>query len=283
MTYRTAVVNLTPPLAEEWLTQNIAHNRPTSQRAIDEYARDMKEGRWRQTFQPIIFDTEGRLVDGQQRCLAVIKADTTVPMFVVRGANPDSYELLDRGKKRSLSNVLHSRGEVNTSSLGTMLGTYLRHERGLRLGSHRGAEFRATLGELLEVLERQPALRDAARYVGQFGGMIYRSALGYTRWCAVHEDRLAAMAFFDRVRTGVGLLDKTDPGYHLRRRILAEQARRPVDRLNPDGAFPLIIKAWNKAVAGESMRTLAWSGYGARKAPYPHLYLPAAGVEWPLA
>ena len=58
-----------PEMAREWLTHN-THNRPVSRQTVEQYARDMKAGRWYYTNQGIGFDVNGVMTDGQHRLLA---------------------------------------------------------------------------------------------------------------------------------------------------------------------------------------------------------------------
>lgn len=123
---KTRIEQLTPILAAKYLEKN-ANNRTISQALVDRYAADMAAGNWGVTHQGIAFDNEGNLLDGQHRCLAVIKSGATVQLMVTRdlpsvvssnGIDLFTRDLCDGGKNRSLANHLQiSHGYANSTSI----------------------------------------------------------------------------------------------------------------------------------------------------------------------
>jgi hypothetical protein len=102
---RYELVDVTPAIAELWLaTYNLANRTPREAR-VATYARDMAAGRWTFTTQGISFGTDGRLLDGQHRLMAVVQAGVTVRMLVWHGVPLDA--VFDTGTARSLADVLH--------------------------------------------------------------------------------------------------------------------------------------------------------------------------------
>lgn len=94
-----------PNTALKWLGKNRG-NRQISAAVVNRYASDMRNGRWKPTFQGIAFDSDGYLLDGQHRLHAVVRADCTVTMAVFRGCDRSSFDCLDIGKSRSVADVL---------------------------------------------------------------------------------------------------------------------------------------------------------------------------------
>lgn len=74
-------VLITPRLAEEFLKRN-DNNRKISYAYVNSYAKMMKEGKWDKTGEPISFNTEGKLEDGQHRLKAIIMSGKSVEMLV---------------------------------------------------------------------------------------------------------------------------------------------------------------------------------------------------------
>lgn len=93
-------VLMTPDLAKEMLKRN-KNNRPINWKKVEEYAKLMREGRWRLTSQGIILDEKGNILTGQKRLWAVVYADTSVYMRVSRGTPSETANLLDRGTPQS--------------------------------------------------------------------------------------------------------------------------------------------------------------------------------------
>lgn len=77
------VLNVTPQIAQELLNHNII-NRKLNQRRVALYAKDMKEAKWENIADGISIsvDETGKLLNGQHRLNAIIKANVSIEMFV---------------------------------------------------------------------------------------------------------------------------------------------------------------------------------------------------------
>ena len=98
---------ITPQIAEEYLKHNINNYRALSERRVNTYAEDMRNGCWQANGESIVFAEDGTLRNGQHRLKAVIKSGTTVPMLVVRGVSNDST-LYDCGGGRTIQQWGHA-------------------------------------------------------------------------------------------------------------------------------------------------------------------------------
>jgi hypothetical protein len=107
---------VTPDKAHEWLGQNQG-NRHLSPSVVQRYATDMRNGDWRVTGDPLRFTRDGRLLDGQHRLAAVIAAQVTVPMVVIRNVPDNAQEVIDSGLRRRLSDSLAMRGASDVLQL----------------------------------------------------------------------------------------------------------------------------------------------------------------------
>lgn len=88
---------ITPGKAKEYLDLNFEKNRRKSAESISAYGRDMTARTWVFTGDPIKFDTNGRLVDGQHRLEAIIASGVPKQINVVRGLIPDAVMCIDKG------------------------------------------------------------------------------------------------------------------------------------------------------------------------------------------
>ena len=97
---------VTPAMASNYLKHN-EHNprKSTNRNQIEAYARDMAAGKWFANGEPIVFDANGDLKDGQHRLMAIVKANVPVYMFVIRGVDPE-YTTFDYGMLRRMSQEL---------------------------------------------------------------------------------------------------------------------------------------------------------------------------------
>ena len=102
------VENITPEKARKYLEGNLI-NRSVKERRVLAYAEDMKKGAWQLNGESIRFDKNGRLIDGQHRLLAVIKAQVAVPMVITTDVDED-ITIFDRGVCRSVTDSLQLEG-----------------------------------------------------------------------------------------------------------------------------------------------------------------------------
>jgi hypothetical protein len=103
------IMDVTPEIARALLKRN-TRNRPTVKAAIDEYAELMDMGRWRLTIEAIGVDNTGVLANGQHRLAAVIRSGVTSKFTVWLGIEPDEFEVIDQGRKRTSHHLLHIAG-----------------------------------------------------------------------------------------------------------------------------------------------------------------------------
>lgn len=96
------ILTITPNEASKYLANNPS-NRRISERAVAAMAADMKAGRWLATHQGIAIGKTGRLLDGQHRLSAVIKAGVPVKMMATFDVDESAIDAIDQGRKRSVA------------------------------------------------------------------------------------------------------------------------------------------------------------------------------------
>jgi transcriptional regulator with XRE-family HTH domain len=142
------VEDIDPDLARLLLSGNV-RNRSVSRATVEKYYRDIISGRWQTTHQSIALDREGRLLDGQHRLLAIIKANQTVKLYVTYNAPPESFPIIDGNRIRSHSDMLHlSHGMKNSSQVTASLKLIF------RLGLLTGAPASFTWDEVEALYEK---------------------------------------------------------------------------------------------------------------------------------
>lgn len=102
---RTEVRDVNPKLAAKWLTQNTG-NRPIKAHHLTDLVNAMLNHKFMLIHQPVAFASDGRLLDGQHRLQAVVDSGMTVPMMVTFDADPDTFNVIDAGNKRSIADGL---------------------------------------------------------------------------------------------------------------------------------------------------------------------------------
>lgn len=104
------LIELTPEMAREFL-ENMKGQRTPHRVHVEQYARDMKSGAWVPNISsPFCFGSDGRLLNGQHRCLAVIKAGVTIQVYAAYDVSPELFSVMDIGCNRSAADVLNIAG-----------------------------------------------------------------------------------------------------------------------------------------------------------------------------
>jgi hypothetical protein len=228
-------------------------NRSVQRFRVENYARQMSEGRWQMNGVPVIFNGE-RMLDGQHRMLAVIRADRAVPMLVVRGVNTSAFHTIDVGKTRSTADVLSVRGITNTALTAAAAALVMAYER---FGAPTTNQtFRFAQGEIADYVtanaERWGQAVHAMQAAHQVvGAPAVLTALSYL----VAGHPVERVEFFARLKDGVNL-GPDSPILHLRRVLSDARTARKTTRMHIRMA--VTIKAWNAYIQKRSMRLLRW-------------------------
>lgn len=111
------IVTITPKMAQAWLDESNFENRRLDEYRVNKIAHDIKNGSWIFDGTPIRFNGGGNLLDGQHRLKAIIKSGKSVDSMILRGLDSKAKNTIDSGKARSIGDILHFNGHVNTTSL----------------------------------------------------------------------------------------------------------------------------------------------------------------------
>jgi hypothetical protein len=104
MEMQTFMTEVTPAIAKEWLSKNVA-NRKLKTNKVDQFARDMASGNWQPTHQGIAFYEDGTLADGQHRLKAIVQADKPVLMLVTMNLSKSALMAVDMGTPREAHDI----------------------------------------------------------------------------------------------------------------------------------------------------------------------------------
>jgi hypothetical protein len=191
------------------------------------------------------------------------KAKRPFPSIIVEGLPEESFGSLDIGRRRSVADILRERGESHTIVLASSLRWLWMIQNEVVLAANSSP----TNGELLNLLEQHPSIRQSLRHVAairEIMGSGIATALHYT---FAAKDQILANEFFSRLVDGVQLSD-TSPIYHLRERLIRTRSSHRV-RLAEAERVALAIKAWNSFRQGRPMQLLVWRNRGAMREALP--------------
>ncbi len=130
---KTRQIKLTPEWAKQLLENNTA-NRPINRHKVDEYCEDMLSGRWKLSHQGIAITQSKIMIDGQHRCLAVIKANKTIDMLLSEGLEEDLFSVVDTGMKRGHGQMLATIGAKNYNNISAAISYYMILKHGYAVG-----------------------------------------------------------------------------------------------------------------------------------------------------
>lgn len=244
---------ISPSYARQLLEQGIS-NRPISETAVLRYARDMADGKWQSNGQGIVLTESGMMLDGQHRMHAVIRADVTVGMLVVRGISQEHFSTLDSGRSRTLADVLSVDGFKNSNQLAVVA----RMAYNYTVGNHlRDAPTKATLRDFVA---DHPYLAEMANYaISNSGkGPIRRlnTSLGAVLFLANSKHRFdpEVMEFQGGIASGSGLF-AGDSRLSIREWML-NHASKGTTMVTADVIFSAVAKAWNAFSMGDATRLI---------------------------
>lgn len=270
-------VFVTPEMAAQWLARNIDRNRNVKKSRISGYVRDILSNNWVLTGEAIKFDVDGRLIDGQNRCHAIVSAGCGAWVLVVRGISQEALVVLDSGSARNTGDMLVITGlseRADAKDVGAIARLYVALKKGdvKHAASHIGGSTQMTKTEMAEAVMSIPNVDFAAR----FARGLYRyirlpvSALGvaFLEFSEIDVDDTAE--FFNRIRDGI----QTGPGDPLltfSRRVASDLHAGASRRILPRQALFYLFRTWNAYRGGESVLKLQIGSPQSGFAPVPAL------------
>lgn len=234
------VKEITPDLASAWLARN-THNRNTSPAVIDGYARDMAAGSWKLNGEAIKFSTDGRLLDGQHRLHAVVKAGVTITSVVVEGLASGTQAVMDAGKKRTAADSLGLGGVANARNVAAAARLAIGLEE-IKRG--RVTKRMATVPEIHHWVTENPEVITAAGQMQRWTKHLDMTPAAVTvAWMLFNsispeENESFWQSIAENATTGRG-----DPRSALIARLAS--ARMTGARISPVDQLDLAIRAWN--------------------------------------
>jgi hypothetical protein len=245
---------ISPDQARRYLAANTS-NRNIRRELVKVYARDMAEGRWKDNGETIKFSKDGVLIDGQHRLEAVVQANVTISMVVVRGLNADVQATIDAGAKRTAGDALKLRGEMYGRTLAAVARRCLIWEASDRKDmdpSHRSVSHQ----EVIDYVAAHPDLQNATDFAQHITGSrpAPLSVMGFSYWALAQISQDDADLFFEGLTTGVNLTPG-NPVLALRNRLLDVRYRR-YSAQDDREKVALIFKGWNFFRAGRPVQIL---------------------------
>ncbi|MDT4947016.1 MAG: hypothetical protein QOH14_3749 [Pseudonocardiales bacterium] len=153
--------------------------------------------------------------------------------------------------------------ETNTASLASALRWLwmLQHEVVL------AARISPTNGEMLELLEANPGIRQGQKYAANLRDFMGSGITAALHFIFSQKDHDQADVFFERLIDGVELAS-TNPIYQLRERLIKIRASHRVRAAEAE-RVALAIKAWNAHRENRPIQQLSWRTRGTAREELP--------------
>lgn len=247
----TRVETITPETAMRILEESSSFvNRKVKRTHVAALAEAMRSGHWKNVGDPIRIDSDGRVIDGQHRLLALVEANSTLEFVVIRGLPTESAHYIDIGIPRSGSDMIAMGGATNAFTTVAALNWLYRYRNGTlnvggrgRLPRYATAAYHAEHPEIDRwVTASQPVRRVYGR-TGLVAGAMYHFA---------SIDPVTAEQFHDLLNTGLGM-ESDHPVYQLREKLIANP------KMGEYEASVLFVKAWNMMRSGRRVERLFWA------------------------
>jgi hypothetical protein len=247
-------VLITPEIARDLLTLN-RENRPPDFTVIRKYAEFMQADRWIYIGDIIRITKDLRLVDAQQRLLAIIETGSTIEMHIQTGLSDESFGVIDSGRTRTGADALAIAGfkDVNVLSAAIRADIYFRTQR--RVGARINVK-RVYPLQVIEWTEKQDLklMQDrveySIRYLHVKGKFLAQStwAFVYYTLSTIRGAKTQATNFVTLLASGenVSLQDETSVIYLLREKLMDIRKEKSLGgKTETDLKVRYIFTAWN--------------------------------------
>ena len=251
---------ITPAVAAEWLPKFTKHNRKLRRAVVEGYARDMAEGNWHLTGDPIRWNG-AKGIDGQHRLAACITAGVPFRTAVARGVTSDAHIAIDTGAARTMGDELRYRGEKDVNVLASVLGMVWRYDNDIR------AWAKAPRHGMIALLENNPEIRESLLHTSN-KAFLPRTVLATVHFLATRvHTKVEADAWLESVLSDAGHVEG-DAALALRRfglNVKTDKNRHP----RQEEWVAVTIKSFNLWLNGGYVSNLRWRKGGSAPEAFP--------------
>ena len=255
--------DLTPELAAVLLSKAHPKQRRPAPQTVQQYARAIKEGRWRLVHDALLVDLEGQMFNGAHRCAAVIAAHRSIPVYIDWAADPELFDVIDTGRRRSAYQfITDNEASARASAARVTLWYEQRFDRPLQ-PRHLGFDLREIMAEVDRRGPAFDAMVQAARTTYEYTSIPMSVALGAYAIAYEFGYQEEVEAFVRGVADPLGLM-VNDPARLLSERFRKEHHRGRRRQMVDD--WSILVRALNLHLEGRLISKLYLSTYWPRVA-----------------
>ena len=257
---------ITPKIAAEILRNNPL-NRPLKRHHVDFLAKEILNGNWKFNGDAIRITNDNRLLDGQHRLAAVVKANMAINTILIDDLDPDVFNTIDCGIKRNAGDMLAIRGEKNSRNNAAALflvGAILEKNGNLYAMHGWG---KSSNSEILKLYDLYPDINQSFIKWGSISkGIVPLSVSTAMHYLFSRKHRDKADEFFSLLESGEGL-ESGNPILLLRKRLIENACAK--SKINKRYMAALFVKAWNCWITNKQMHTLRFRESGDCQESFP--------------
>jgi len=194
------------------------------------------------------------LIQGQHRCLAVIRAGKGVVLDIRTGLSKTVFSKMDTGKPRTGSDALSIGGYTNPAILSGAIKAYTRITSGFVFKRY------LTNQQILDFVKVNPFMPEAVRIGVSFynnARLLTPSMFAACVYLFNQKDKDQYLQFLNAFTTGENISKShLSPIYLLRERLITDLASKA--KLPEKEKAALIVKAWNIFRNGDEIKVLKW-------------------------
>jgi len=243
---RVELVKINKTVAEEMLKNN-DKNRNVKPRIVAQYVADMLKGQWKEnTGELIKISKTNRLLDGQHRLMAIIKADIELTMYVAFELEDSIFDVLDIGAKRSDSDIFTIAGAKYASIIPSIIRLSNILNDGGKSSHNSNSFLKQTSQSVLKEFNDNEDyyINISAKSVvfyHQFAKIMSPSLIGSFIIHFNSKSSADCELFFSELCTGQNVTNQVI--YLLRNKLIED--RTGTSKMDREHKNALIIKAWN--------------------------------------
>ena len=277
MKVTSMVEHITPVIAQKYL-ETSPENRMTvsSRRVVKTYAEAMRNGEWVLNGETIVFDEDGKLMQGHHRMAAVVESGCSIDFLVVRNVPRDrAWTTYNCGLKTNLGQMLAMKNIKNASLVAAIVNVNANLVKFGRVYANNGGSTNASARSLTSDYSRyEDYMQDYDEIATMTHGICGREKVLTNSWVGGIMFYLTHTGNYDMnvVRPFFETLCKIDnnnisQAVVLRNNIVSHRISQK--EMKPDYLFAIIVKAWNAYAEGREISRMRWNS----KEEYPKFIL----------
>ena len=234
---------ITPETAKKLLEYN-TNNRVPRRNNVAKIADDIENGRWKVTGETIKF-SDTRLIDGQNRLMAVVQAGRPIKTWVARNVDDEAFAVCDTGVTRTPADILNIAGHKHAHVKSTAVKI-------VRFYMDRKTDIstRMSTQKMLDFVDSDLKFQEACDAISTRKWLCPKATACAFYYLAARLSKAKADQFMDSFYSGANLEDG-DAILALRNTLV--RAKQSRDRHDRSTVFGRMITAWNHWLSGKKV------------------------------